>query len=220
MRPRLLPCMVSNSFSLLRGASRCPANRPGGQSPADSFSPSQNGKLGPVILAVPVVIAPVFMSKLSAKDATPDRAEDIPMVDPRENGKVISTVSLLTSCLYTLVPLPPATYFAPVEDPVPDTFDRSKTRMTAGGRLNLLVSSTSSLETCARPENFTLSGCPLTMPETGIRATVGAKAARAGVPAHQASPDRTTTKSDSTTGVTDNRSVFMIRSFSIVHLRK
>src|SRR6266853_6811483 len=87
------------------------------------------------MLAVPVVIAPVFMSRLSAKDKIPDRAEDILMVVPLENGKVISTVSLLTSCLYTLVPLPPATYFEPVEDPMPDTFDRSNTRMTAGGRL-------------------------------------------------------------------------------------
>src|SRR2546427_3907192 len=115
---------------------------------------SQYGKAGLAILAVPFVIAPVFMSKLSAKVSTPERTEDRPvedtlMVVPRENGKVISTVSLLTSGLYTLVPFPPAVYLASVDDPVPDTLDRSKVRMTAGGRLNLLVSSTSSLETCA-----------------------------------------------------------------------
>jgi hypothetical protein len=71
------------------------------------------------------------------------------MVVPRENGKVISTVSVLKSRLYTLVPFPPAVYFASLDDPVPDTPDRSMVRMTAGGRWNLLVSSTSSLETCA-----------------------------------------------------------------------
>ena len=66
-----------------------------------------------------------------------------------KNGKVISTVSLLTSCLYTGVPSPPAVYFAPVDDPVPVTLDRSMIRMTAGATWNRLVSSTSSLETCA-----------------------------------------------------------------------
>src|SRR5207245_9456073 len=151
-------------------------------------------------------IAPVLGSKPSAKVTTPERTEDKPvedtlMVVPRVNGKVISTVSALTSRLYTLVPFPPATYFAPVDDPIPDTPDRSTVRITAGGRLNLLVSSTSSLETCAWPENFTLSGCPVTMPETGMRTMVGAKAARAGVPAHQASPHRLTTKGDRPTGV-------------------
>src|SRR3989449_9157322 len=53
------------------------------------------------------------------------------------------------------------------------------------------------------------------MPETGMRAMVGAKAARAGVPAHQRSPDKTTAKNDSTTAPTGNRRIFMFRSFSI-----
>jgi len=107
-------------------------------------------------VAVPFVIAPVFVSKLSAKVTTPERTEDMPvedtlMVVPRENGKVISTVSALASCLNTGVPSPPAVYLAPLDDPVPDTPDRSMIRMTAGGwggRV-LLVSSTSSLETRA-----------------------------------------------------------------------
>src|SRR5256885_632702 len=139
------------------------------------------------------------------------------MVVPQVNGKVISTVSALASCLNTGGPSPPAAYFAPGADPVPDTPERSMISMTdggCGGRV-LLVSSTSSLETRAWPENLTLSGCPLTMPETGMRATVGAKAARAGVPAHQSSPDKTTAKNGSTTAPTDNRRIFMIRSFSI-----
>jgi len=118
------------------------------------FSWSQFGKYGAVIVAVPFVIAPVFVSKLSAKDATPERTEDMPVEDtlivvPRENGKVISTVSVLKSRLYALVPFPPAVYLAPLDDPVPDTPDKSTVRITAGGRLNLLVSNTSSLETCA-----------------------------------------------------------------------
>src|SRR2546427_2946053 len=53
------------------------------------------------------------------------------------------------------------------------------------------------------------------MPETGMRAMVGAKAARAGVPAHQRSPDKATAKNDSTTAPTGNRRIFMFRSFSI-----
>ena len=101
------------------------------------------------MLAVPLVIAPVVRSKLSVNDTTPERTEDVLTAVPRENGKVISTVSALTSCLYTFVPLPPTAYFAPVADPVPVTLDRSNVRMTAGGTLNLLVSTTSSLETCA-----------------------------------------------------------------------
>ena len=107
-------------------------------------------------MAVPFVIAPVFVSKLSAKVATPERTEDIPvedtlMVVPRENGKVISIVSALASGLNTGVPSPPAVYFAPVDDPMPDTLDRSMIRMTAGGwgGRDLLLSSTSSLETRA-----------------------------------------------------------------------
>jgi hypothetical protein len=131
-----------------------PANRPGWAVAGRLFSSSQFGKYGAATVAVPFVIAPVFVSKLSAKDTTPERTEDMPvedtlMVVPRENGKVISTVSVLKSRLYTLVPFPPAVYFASLDDPVPDTPDRSMVRMTAGGRWNLLVSSTSSLETCA-----------------------------------------------------------------------
>jgi hypothetical protein len=144
-------------------------------------------------------------------------AEDTLMVAPRVNGKVISTVSALASCLNTGVPSPPTVYLASLDDPVPDTPDRSMIRMTDGGwggRV-LLVSSTSSLETRAWPENLTLSGCPLTMPDTGMRATVGAKAARAGVPAHQRTPDKTTAKNDITTAPTGNRRIFMSRSFSI-----
>src|SRR5690349_12383310 len=113
---------------------------------------SQFEKVGAAMLAVPLVIAPVLRSKLSANDTTPERAEGMLMVVPRENGNVTSTVSAPTSGLYTLVPFPPIAYFAPVDDPVPDTWERSKVRITAGGLLNLLLSSTSSLETCACPE--------------------------------------------------------------------
>src|SRR5882672_7637749 len=103
------------------------------------------------MVAVPLVIAPVLRSKLSAKDTTPVRTEDMPdmLIVPRENGKVTSTVSALTSCLNTVVPSLPAVYLASLDDPVPDTLDRSKVRMTAGRWWNLLGSSTSSLETCA-----------------------------------------------------------------------
>src|SRR5438552_8028738 len=128
-----------------------PASRAAAAVSSDSFT-GQFGKVGAATVAVPLVIAPVFVSKLSAKVTTPERTEDRPaedtlMVVPREKGKAISTVSLLTSCRYTGVPSPPAVYFAPVDDPVPDTLDRSMTRMTAGARWNRLVSSTSSLET-------------------------------------------------------------------------
>ncbi len=102
-------------------------------------------------MAVPFVIAPVFVSKLSAKDATPVRTEDVPMDVPRVNGKGIWIVSVLASCLSTVVPSPPTAYLASLDDPVPDTLDRSTIRMTDGrwgGRV-LLVSSTSSLETRA-----------------------------------------------------------------------
>ena len=108
------------------------------------------------MVAVPFVIAPVFVSKLSAKVTTPERTEDMPaedalMVAPRVNGNVISTVSVLASCLNTGVPSPPTVYLASLDDPVPDTPERSMIRMTDGGwggRV-LLVSSTSSLETRA-----------------------------------------------------------------------
>src|SRR5260221_6122634 len=111
MPPQLRPRIAFNSSS------------------ADFFSPPQYGKAGLAILAVPFVIAPVFVSKLSAKDATPERTADKPVEDtliavPRENGKEISTVSTLASGLYTLDPFPPSTYFDPVNDPVPDTLDR------------------------------------------------------------------------------------------------
>ena len=102
-------------------------------------------------MAVPFVIAPVFVSKLSAKDATPVRTEDVPMDVPRVNGKGIWIVSVLASCLNTGVPSPPTAYLASLDDPMPDTPDRSMIRMTdggCGGRV-LLVSSTSSLETRA-----------------------------------------------------------------------
>src|SRR5713101_8170829 len=154
MLPWLLPRMVFNPPHYKLQRESTPVSRSGERPPADSFSPSQYGKLGPAILAVPFVIAPVFVSKLRAKVTTPERTEDRPvedtlMVVPRENGKVISTVSALTSCLYMGVPSPPAVYFAPVDDPVPDTLDRSMIRMTAGATWNRLVSSTSSLEICA-----------------------------------------------------------------------
>jgi len=143
--------------------------------PAESFT-GQFGKFAAAMVAVPFVIAPVFVSKLSAKDATPVRTEDIPMLVPREKGKGISTVSVLASCLNTGVPSPPTVYLASLDDPVPETPDRSMIRMTdggCGGRV-VLVSSTNSLETRAWPENLTLSGCPLTEPETGMSAMVGA----------------------------------------------
>src|SRR5712692_6476203 len=125
--------------------------------------------------AVAFVIAPVLRSKLSANDASPDRAAgEIPKVVLRKNGKVIWTVSALTSSLRKLLPFP-ATYVVPVDDPVPDTLDRSTTGMTT------------------------------------VFAMV---AARAGAPAPQTSPARTTTRSDSTTGLTNNRRIFMFRSFS------
>src|SRR5882672_1135869 len=103
------------------------------------------------MVALPLVIAPVLRSKLSAKDTTPVRIEDMPdmLIVPRENGNVTSTVSALTSCLNTMFPSLPAVYLASLDEPMPDTLDRSKIRMTAGGWLNLLGSSTSWLETCA-----------------------------------------------------------------------
>src|SRR5258706_5928403 len=126
------------------------------------------------------------------------------MLVPREKGKGISTVSVLASCLNTGVPSPPTVYLASLDDPVPDTPDRSMIRMTDGGwggRV-VLVSSTSSLETRAWPENLTLSGCPLTEPETGMSAIVGAYAARAGWACHHVRPDTVTTRRDHTTRVT------------------
>ena len=141
------------------------------------------------------------------------------MAEIHDRGEKIDRVTLANELMSRnqLEACDGLSYLVSLDDPVPDTPERSMIRMTDGGwggRV-LLVSSTSSLEIRACPENLTLSGCPLTVPETGIRATVGAKAARAGVPAHHRSPDRTTAKSDSATAPTGNRRIFMFRSFSI-----